>query len=82
MYKRIDPKEEDLASLLFLNLVQLVAIILVITVVHRTFPLDQDAFFFLRFGLMTSQIFLLGYAVKRIGKLVYHRDDSLTHMFG
>lgn len=76
IYKKLDPNEKSNTVLISLVLLQLFTLIL-ITSPSFNFnifgPIDS---FFLRLGLVTSQLFLLEFSMGRLSSMVYPRKFS------
>jgi len=70
-YRKVDPKEDSYVKLLILVLIQL---FLVIFIIQSTSSLKLGSSF--TFGVISSQIFLLVYAVGRLSVLVYDRTGE------
>lgn len=72
VYKRIDPKEESASTLAVTVCVQLFLLVILIKMTFNGEEVglvsDPVGKYFLRLGLISSQIFLLKYAMKRFGK--------------
>jgi hypothetical protein len=75
IYKKVDPKEESDLKLITLIFMQLFVLAFI---GYSTFDISKDwkLSYFMRLGIFSSQIFLLGYGVRRITKKLYKRKDD------
>ena len=78
IYKRIDPKEQNNTKLFILIVIQLYILILIFSITYNnilkiTSPL---LLYFIRIGLLTSQLFLMEYAMERLADIIYNRKKN------
>ena len=72
VYKKLDPKQKSLSILLILILLQLFTIIFLISNFMRFGIIDS---YFLRLGIVVSQIFLIDFSIKRLSNIFYNRKN-------
>lgn len=73
IYLQIDPDEKSLSKLLLVFTVQVYLMILLFTFAS-TLPFLQDvSLAIFRFAIMSSQIFMMEYAMGRITNSIFHR---------
>ena len=61
-------------------LVQLYFLVIIITLISQRSSLFVMEFFFLRLGILSSQIFLLEFAFKHLNKFIYNRATNISFL--
>lgn len=75
LYKSLDKDEKNEILLFILFFVQMFIIIFIFSLINQH-KWDQTIVYFLRMGLVVSQIFALQFALKRLGDKINGRDPS------
>jgi hypothetical protein len=65
IFRKIDPTMNNHIRLFVIVLVQLFLLVIIITTISSALHLPGEELFFLRMGLVSSQVFLLQWTIKR-----------------
>lgn len=77
-YKKIDPKENNNLYLTVMILVQLYVLVFVISLTFNS--KNESSIYFLRIGLLSSQLFLLEFALEKLTNIVYNRKTNKSSL--
>jgi formate hydrogenlyase subunit 3/multisubunit Na+/H+ antiporter MnhD subunit len=75
IYKKIDPEESNNIKLFTLEIIQLMILVLLIGLTFQ-YSVDYLNSYFIRIGILSSQLFLLEFALERISILIYDRNRN------
>lgn len=77
LYKKIDPEEKNNKILFTMIIIQLFILIFLISLTIKYVKIEDNmGNFFLRLGIITSQLFLLEFSLERLADYIYDREKN------
>lgn len=80
LYKRLDPTQDRMGILLIIIFLQIFTLSLIFSGISRYIPMESLDNFFIRFGILSSQIFLIKFAGQKLGFIVYDRKKGKSNV--
>jgi hypothetical protein len=79
-YLKVCPTEKENPKLVLLMFVQMYILFLLMHVITKLFHKYHDSVYFVKVGLLASQLFLLKFAMERITYLIYDRKKKISEL--
>lgn len=78
LYQAVDPKETKVWLLIPFILVQIMFSIFLVVIVSPIFKPESVYGSYFRIALLASQVFMMGYALNKVSKNIYDRDNDYS----